>query len=207
MNFESVIKTMNMLLTEKQPQSFNRSWVRVNAPCVYRFIQKNIRMDNGGIDWDRFTRALNPKFQKQWIGSFRKKAKPYRNKTEVEIVLQKYRDKLYTFLAPADKNDEYLRDIISIALVRIAQKGNISAGQEVIKLLSFTINEWIEHCPKLFCWRGYDHLIQTRLECCVRCYRYSGSFIRYVYKTFEYAARGLRPLIAYSLDDSSYSGK
>jgi hypothetical protein len=198
---------MNQLLTEKQPDTFNRSWVRVNAPCVYRFIQKEIRIENGGIDWDRFTRALNPKFQKQWIGSFRKKAKPYRNKPEVDIVLQRYNDKLYTFLALADKNDEYIRDIISITLVRLAQKGNISAKQEIVKLLSFTIDDWIESCPKLCNLRGYDYMIQTRLECCIRRYRYSGSFMHYVFKTLEYAARGLRPVIAYSLDDSLYSGK
>jgi hypothetical protein len=206
MDFESVIKTINKLLIEERPQTFNSSWVRKTAPNVYRFIQNKIRTETGGIDWDLITRALNPTLQKQWIGSFRKTAKPYRNKIEVEIVLEKHRDKLYTFLAPADKTDEYMRDIISIALVRIAQKGNILARQEIIKLLSFTIDDWIECCPTLYCWRGYDQLIQTRLECCIRCYRYSGSFIRYVFKTLEYAARGLKPLIAYSLDDSLYSG-
>lgn len=207
MNFESVIQTMNTLLAERQPQTFDRSWVRVNAPCIYRFIQKEIRIETGGIDWDRITRALNPKFQKQWVGSFRKKSKPYRNKTEVDVILQKYSDKLYTFITSEDKNDEFLRDIISIELVRIAQKGNISAKQEIIKLLSFTIDCWIEKYPNLTFWKGYDELIQTRLECCIRCYRYSGSFTRYVFKTLEYAARGLKPLIAYSLDDTMHLGR
>jgi hypothetical protein len=207
MNFESIISTMNELLAEKQPQTFNRSWVRENAPCVYRYIQKEIRIEHGGIDWDRITRALSPKFQKQWIGSLRKKATPYRNKTEVDSVLQQYSTKIYTFISSENKNDEYIRDIISIALVRIAQKGNISAKQELIKLLSFTIDDWIVRYPNLCRWRGYEHLVQKRLECCIRCYRYSGSFMRYVFKTLEYAARGLKPLIAYSLDDGRYSGK
>jgi hypothetical protein len=207
MDFESVIKTINKLLIEERPRTFNSSWVRRNAPRIYRFIQKKIRIETGGIDWDLITRALNPEFQRQWIAPSRKKARPYRNKTEVGIVLQKYRGKLYTFLAPADKNDKYMRDVISIALVRIAQKGNISAKQEIINLLSFTIDDWIERCPKFSCWRGYDQLIQRRLECCIRCYRYSGSFIGYVFKTLEYAARGLRPVIAYSLDDSLYFGE
>jgi hypothetical protein len=206
MDFESVIKTINKLLIEKKPQTFNSSWIRKAAPNIYRFIQNKIRTETGGIDWDLITRALNREFQKQWIAPSRKKARPYRNKTEVGIVLQKYRGKLYTFLAPADKNDKYIRDVISIALVRIAQKGNISAKQEIINLLSFTIDDWIERCPKLSCWRGYDQLIQRHLECCIRCYRYSGSFIGYVFKTLEYAARGLRPIIAYSLDDSLCSG-
>jgi hypothetical protein len=205
MNFESAVSTMNNLLAAKQPQTFNRAWVRVNAPCVYRFIQKEIRIERGGIDWDRLTRALNPRFQKQWIGSLRKTAKPYRDKTEVDIVLQRYSSKLYTFITSANKDDEHIRDIISIALVRIAQKGNISAKLELMRLLSFTIDDWIEKNSKLFGWRGYDPLIQTRLDCCIRCYRYSGSFMRYVFKTFEYAARGLKPLIAYSLDDSTNS--
>ncbi len=201
MNFETAIKTINSRLKKKQPMVFNRAWVRINAPGAYRFIQKNIRAESGGIDWDRITRCLDHKYQRLWTGSLRKTVKAsYRNKAEVDIVLQRYSDKLYTFLAPIDKQDEHLRDIISISLVRIAQKGNMSAKQEIIQLLTFTVDDWIERYPALWCWKGYDPLIQTRLDCCVRRYRYSGSFMLYLYKTFEYAARGLKPLIAYSLD-------
>jgi hypothetical protein len=98
-----------------------------------------------------------------------------------------------------------IRDIISIALVRIAQKGNILARQEIIKLVRFTIDEWIERCPKISRWKGYEYLIQERIEGCIRCYRYSGSFMGYLFKTLEYAGRGLRPMVAYSLDDSLYA--
>ncbi len=201
MNFETAIKTINSLLMQKKPQAFNRAWIRINAPCAYRFIQKNVRSESGGIDWDHITRCLDLKHQRLWTGFLRKKVKPlYRNKAEVDIVLQRYSDKLYTFLAPKDKNDEHLRDLISISLVRIAQKGNLSARQEIIKLLTFTVDDWIERYPTLACWREYGPLVQTRLECCIRRYRYSGSFMLYLFKTFEYAARGIRPLIAYSLD-------
>ncbi|NTW58432.1 MAG: hypothetical protein HGA43_04645 [Nitrospirae bacterium] len=133
---------MNDLLAEKQPQAFDRAWVRIKAPCVYRFFQREIRADNGGIDWDRVTRALDRKFQKQWTGSLRKKAKPYRDQSEVDTILQQYVDTLYTFISSQDQEDEHIRDIISIALVRIAQKGNIFAKQEIIKLLSFTIDAY-----------------------------------------------------------------
>jgi len=141
MNFDTVVDTMNDLLAEKQPQIFNRAWVREHVPRVYRFIQREIRVEKGGIDWDRITRALNPRYQKRWFGSFRKKSKSYQNKTEVDIVLQKYSSKLHTFIVSEDKNDEYIRDVISIALVRLAQKGNILAKQELTKLLSFTIDD------------------------------------------------------------------
>ena len=204
MDFSSATKTINQLLMEKQPQTFNSSWIRKSAPNIYRFIQSQIRTETGDIDWDRITRALDPKYQKQWIGSLRKKAKPYRDKTEVNVVLRQYSNKLYTFISSRDKDDEHIRDIISISLVRIAQKGNVSAKQEIINLLSFVADDWIERNPNLSSWRGYEQLMQIRLECCIRCYRYSGSFMRYVFKTLEYAARGLKPLIAYSLDDTRY---
>ena len=44
----------------------------------------------------------------------------------------------------ANKHDEYLRDIIIVALVRIAQQGNIIAREEIIKHVHFIIDEWIE---------------------------------------------------------------
>jgi hypothetical protein len=207
MDFDSAVKTINGLLIKKQPHTFNRSWIRGYAPQIYRFIQKNIRREIVGIDWDKVIRALDRKFQRRWITSRRNGTKPYRSKAEVNIILRKYDGKLYTFLAPADKDDKSIRDIISIALVRIAQKGNISARQEVIKLVRFTIDEWIERCPKISRWKGYEYLIQKRIEGCVRCYRYSGSFIGYLFKTLEYAGRGLRPMVAYSLDDSLYPGQ
>jgi hypothetical protein len=174
---------------------------------VYRFLQKNIRTEIGGIDWDRFTRALDMKFQRQWITSWRKGLGFYHDRTEVEIILRKYQNKLYTFLTPKDENDKNICDIISIALVRIAQKGNTLATQEVIRLVSFTIDQWIERYPQISRWDGYHDLIQKNIEGCIRRYRYSGSFMGYLFRTFEYAGRGLRPIILYSLEDSTYSGK
>jgi len=206
MDFDSAIKTINKLLRKKQPNTFNSSWIRGYAPHIYRFFQKNIRRESGGIDWDRITRALSRKFCRRWITSRRNGTKLYRSKAEVKIILRKYDGKLYTFLTPDDKDNNSIRDIISVALVRIAQKGNVTAKREIIKLVKFTIDEWIEHNPKISRWKGYEYLIQERIEGCVRCYRYSGSFMGYLFKTLEYAGRGLRPIVVHSLDDSPYPG-
>ena len=205
MDYNSAVKTINMLLIKNQPSTFNSSWIRGYAPHIYRFFQKNIRRESGGIDWDRITRGLDRKFQKKWIISKRNGTKLYQSKAEVKMILYKYDGELYTFLTPADKENNSIRDIISIALVRIAQKGNVTAKQELIKLVRFTIDDWIERHPKISCWKGYEYLIQKRIESCIRCYRYSGSFIGYLFKTFEYAGRGLKPNIEYSFDDTLYS--
>ena len=206
MDFPDAVKALNEVLRIMQPHTFCSSWIRQHAPQVYRFIQKNVRSEIGGIDWDRITRALDRKLQCRWQASRRgRRPECFRGKKAVEIILKKYHDKLYTFLSPADVNDEQIRDIISIALVRIAQRGNAAAKQEIIKLVRHTIDEWIEQDPKISRWEGLDDMIHERIEGCIRRYRYSGSFIGYLFKTLEYAGRGLRPIVAYSLDDRLYS--
>ena len=35
--------------------------------------------------------------------------------------------------------------------------------------------------------------IQNQLEACIRRYRYTGSFMSYVFRTLECAGRGIRP--------------
>ena len=207
MDFASAIKIINNLLRTIRPPAFCSSWIRHHAPHVYRFFQKNVRTEIGGIDWDRITRALDRKFQRRWQASRRgRRPACFSDKRAVDIILSKYRDKLYTFLSPADVHDEQVRDIVSIALVRIAQQGNASAKLEIMKLIKYTIDAWIEQEPKISRWEGFDDLIQERLEVCIRRYRYSGSFVGYLFKTLEYAGRGLRPMAAYSLDDRWYAG-
>ena len=201
MDFDCAIKIINKLLKEKRPDTFNSSWILKHAPKVYRFIRENVRSEVGGIDWDRYTRSLDRRFQRKWMPYSRNRKTSYREKAEVSIILEKYQAKLYAFISPADKNDEHMRDIISIALVRIAQKGNVIAREEIIKLVRFTIYDWIENCPTISSWEGYESLIQNRIEVCIRCYRYSGTFIGYIFKTLEYAGRGLRPTNVYDEND------
>jgi hypothetical protein len=122
-------------------------------------------------------------------------------------VLDKYRKTLYVFVLPQSRSDRRTADIISIALVRLAQRGNESAKQELMKLLAFTIDDWIDRYWFLSRWRGYGAEIRTQVEQCIRRYRYSGLFLRYIFRTLEYAGRGMRPLVAYSLDEQPYSAE
>ena len=208
MNFTSAVRAINKLLRALRPNIFCSSWIKQHAPDVYRFIQKNVRAERGGVDWDRVTRALDRKLQRKWKPSRRGRLPDgFRGKKVVEVILKKYRDKLYTFLSPADANDRQTRDIISIELVRIAQHGNLVAKQEIMKLLRYTIDEWIEQHPRISCWAGLDDMVEGHIEGCIRRYRYSGSFIGYLFKTLKYAGRGLSPRVAYSLDDHLYSGE
>ena len=127
----------------------------------------------------------------------------YKNQLELDIILEKYRDKLYTFLAQHNKEDKCVCDIISIKLVRLSQKGNIIAEDKAITLCIYLINQWLEYDRSLFNWKGFDELIIETIKACIRRFRYVGSFLGYLYRTIEYSGRGLVPLEKFSLDDFS----
>ena len=50
MEFETVVATLNSLLRTKQPNGFDSSWIRRNAPSCYRFIQEK---HSSRIRWNR----------------------------------------------------------------------------------------------------------------------------------------------------------
>ncbi len=203
MNFEQCIKKLHHLLKKRKPETFDSSWIIKYDLALYIFIRTNIRNDVGDIDWDRVTRALPRKFQRLWQFHPRRGrefGKSYYNLHEVQIILKKYKSKLYTFLALAEENDRYIRESIIVALTRIAQKGNIQARRKLIKFLRYMVDDWIENSPRLRPWRGYGDDINGKIESCIRCYRFTGSFTAYLFRTFEYSGRGLRPFYVYSLD-------
>lgn len=123
-------------------------------------------------------------------------------------MLKKYRSKLYTFLTPLDNTTHRIRDAISITLVRVAQKGNMTAQQEVVKLVGYIIDHWLETTPRLSRWNGRKEEMEQQLTACIRRFRYAGTFIGYVFRTLEYAGQGLPPFRVGSLDeDMADSGK
>jgi len=202
MEFEQVVDCLNKLLNKKNPEFFNSSWIRKNSPNCYSFIQRKIRTYPGVIDWDKVTYALELKFQRRWLSNnYRKNKKPYRNFSEVKLILKKNKKKLYVFVTSQNIEDRRVRDIISISLVRLAQNGNLSAKKELMKLIKYTIDEWLYNYYFLNRWQGRREELEKQVEDCIRRYRYSGSFLHYVFRTLEYAGRGICPFYAYSLDN------
>ncbi len=201
MDFDIAVNIINTLLEKEKPKTFSSSWILSRTPAVYHFVRKNLRTENNDIDWDSFTIALDRQYLRRWIRYKRKSAKTYENQFEVEIILTKYKDKLYTFITSAESEDKEIRNKIVIAPVRTAQKGNILAQEELIKWLRYVIDDWIDKYHPLFKWKGYDDEINEKIKGCIRGYKYTGSFMGYLFKTLQYSARGMRSLQAWSLDD------
>ena len=201
MDFKNVVDTVNQLLSRNEPNVFNSSWVRKHAPGCYQFIQQNVRREYGGIDWDRLTHSLDRKFQRRWVPArIKKDPIAYEDHAEVEAILRKHRAKMYVFIAFAEEQDSHIRDVIGISFVRLAQNGNVLARKELVTLIRYTVDDWIERYPFLSRWRGYEDEVVKQLEGCIRRYRYTGSFMNYVFRTLECAGRGIRPIPVCSPD-------
>jgi hypothetical protein len=198
---QRAVAMLSELLLQNSPQTFNSTWILKRAPRCYSFIRKYIRSEVGGIDWDTITYSLEPKYQRLWTPPQRRKAKLYSDTKEIGIIRNKYGSKFYVFIAPADTTDLQIRDRIAVVLVRAAQAGNLLARAELVELIRHTIDGWLDNYRYMSRWRGREDEIREQLEGCIRRYRYSGSFLRYVLRTLEYAARGIPSLYACSLDD------
>ncbi len=198
MEFDKAIEILSAELVKENPASFSGTWVYENAPRAYRFFRLNLRTPTGHIDWDAVTQVLDPCLQPKWNGRRHRTKKLYEDPVEVELVLAKYRDKLYTVITVLDEQDKRTRDRILVALVRVAQRGNVSAKEEAVRLIRYTVDDWIEKYYVLQRWSGFGDLLEEEIAACIRRYRFSGTFLGYVFKTLEFRGRGLAPL--YSLD-------
>ncbi len=206
MNFNEAIKILKNCLKDKQPKTFSSTWILTETPHVYRYLWKNVRTENDDVNWDKVTARLDRKFQKRWTRYRHKSAKEYRNQTEVDLILSKYKDKLYAIMVPTCPRDVRNQERIIVALVRVGQKGNVLAQQELISWLRFIVDEWIDRRWQVMKWKGYTDDLENKIRGCIRGYKYTGTFLGYLYKTLQYSARGMAPLVKYSLDDTVYNG-
>ena len=204
MTFEDVIKILNETLLKKRPEKLSSSWIAVNIPRVYRYIWKNVRTENDDIDWDKVTISLDREFQKKWLRYRRRQVKQYENQEEVDRISYKYKDKFYVFIGTLDDKDKDLRNKIIISLVRLSQKGNTLAQNTAVYWVRFIVDDWIDKYPQVWRWRTYSDSIEEKIVGCINRYRYTGSFLGYLFKTLEYSGRALKPL--YSLDDPFLDG-
>mgnify|MGYP000843964338 FL=1 len=205
-SFDQVIRKINFHILKKNPPVINEDWIMKNSPVSYAFITKN------SIDWDTVTIHIERSYQARWNKTSKRKRYAnlvrYEDKNELDTLLTLHKDKMYTFVSKLNKDDELSCDRISILLVRLAQKGNTLAVLELKNLYIFMLNKWLEESKPLRRWRGYESEMFDLLEGCIFRYRYSGTFIGFLYRTLQLSALALEPLEAFSLDDiSQVTGK
>ena len=141
MDFDTAFKILNKKLEEVEPEVLSSSWIYFNAPNVYHFVRNNYRTENDLIDWDIVTRSLDRGYAKRWTRYKYKQARLYERQSEVDAVLTRYKDKLYTFFAPASDSDKQIQDRMIIRLVRIGQRGNVCAQEELVQWVTYITDD------------------------------------------------------------------
>lgn len=203
-NFEKAIRNINRSLAKKQPTTFNHKWIKNRCRASYEFIIKNIKTELGEPDWDLIVSKLERHNQRLWMRKTKRiEFESYEDKKELNLVLDCYKNKLYTFLGQIDNEDRIICDWISIKLVRLCQRGNLSAKKKIVSLLENLVDQWIEFDKSLYSWKGYNELKTKNIEVCIRRFRYAGSFLGYLHRTLQYVGLGLVPIEKFSLDEYS----
>lgn len=206
MKLEKAVCNINRSLNKKQPEQFNSQWIKNRCKVSYEFIVKNIKTEFDEPDWDLIVSRLERHNQRLWLRKTKMiDVQLYKDREELNIILNCCKNKLYTFLGQVDCNDRIICDWISIKLVRLSQKGNLLAKKKIISLLENLVDQWIEYDKSLYNWKGYNELKTEHIEACIRRFRYAGSFLGYLHRTLQYAGLGLTPLEKFSLDDYSLS--
>lgn len=178
MNFEKAAKNINRSLNKKQPEKFNPQWIKNRCRISHEYIIKNVKTEFGDPDWDLVISELDRHNQRLWMKKTkRNNVDLYKSKQELNVILKKYKNKLYTFLGQVDKEDRTICDWISIKLVRLSQKGNLLAKKKIVGLLENLVDQWIEFDKSLSNWKGYSEFKMEHIEDCIRRFRYAGSFL------------------------------
>lgn len=204
MDLSQAIKNIDRSIIKRSPQSFHPNWIKYRCKVSYKYIIDNIKDEFNQTDWDLVISLLQRYNQRLWLKKKKRKKKLvilYKNNEELEVILNKHKERLYTFISRENKEDKMICDRISIKLVRLSQKGNVLAGEKIATLLRYLVDYWVEFDRGFFNWRGYNDLVDNHIHDCIRRFRYAGSFVGYLYRTLEYSGRGLAPLEKFSLDD------
>ena len=197
MDFDEAIQRLTRALKKGNPIRFNRYWVSLHAPKVYRFVTKNIKTALGRTDWDRVILKLDRSLQVRWFDEPIVNLLPYSDPRVVERLIMKYGGRHYVsfIYVNGEEEDNDVRNHISVTLVRLARRGNVAAEEELMNFLSLITGDWIYRDPQLWQWQRYPELLREKCKYCIYHYRYTGTFLGYLLKTLEYSALRLpRPL-------------
>lgn len=206
MDLNQAIKNLDRSIIKNSPVSIHPNWIKYRCKVSYKYIIDNIKDEFNETDWDLVISQLQRYNQRLWLKKKRRKVVILcEDKKELDVILNKYKERLYTFISRENKEDKLACDCISIKLVRLSQKGNILAKDKILTLVRYLVDYWIEFDKSFSNWRGYNDLMDSQISACIRRFRYAGSFIGYLYKTLECSGRGLIPLEKFSLDNFSVS--
>lgn len=203
-SLEKDIEDLKLLLKKYNPSSIGPVWIMKADADLYARMLKKVRKNEGRSDWSKIVNQLEDVWKKRWKqrAFFKEPVGQYLNDDEVTAVLELHRNKLYTFLSILKPEDKKERDVICSEMLQLARKGNISAENKLVALLSPQVQEWMDVYPEFAVYRHDPESVDNRIRRCIYLSDLESqkSFVGYLLKSLQFQARGLKHQVAQSLD-------
>lgn len=205
---KSALIELNDLIERENPKEISYRLIQRLNPNLLEFLRKNFRNKSGRIDWVFIVKNLNPKFRDRFIfpvnHNYNTPKESYEDMNEVDKNLVDLKKYLYTFIdtnpdSTGETNEK--RNEICMILIDLAKKGNINAERELINLISYLADRWIEALPNFKVWDFHKDRLHETIRRCVYNYQPKGPFVGYVFKSLKMAALGLERVKEISFED------
>lgn len=212
--FNEAINELQELIKQKKPKIITSGFIGKENPKLLKYFIKNMKDNNGEINWEIVTNRLDENTKKICRFSKRleqyKPKKEYINEQELNTLIEKHKNKLYTFFEVLDSSDYTSRDFICLDFINLAKKGNILAKEKLLDYLEILTTQWIEKNKNLEAFKTNGDLLRERLEKCIYYYKDDKEkiyFLKYIYTSLLLEAKRLEIPRYISLDNTYEGGK
>jgi len=184
---ENIIQTFEL----QKPKNISPKWLSKMLPNDYAILKRLLPNNNRELDYQILLDLLPKKITEYWK-PFLKTEKiipkeSYVDIKETDSIINKHKDKIYTFYYLLDKeNDKNYRENIINEMRDVVMKGNINALDRLVRHLTFMAEGWIENDPALEIWKyAKDRLSEVIKRCIYRFDSSKGKFATYLYVTLK----------------------
>lgn len=197
LDFKQAIFDLKEIIKQKNPKIITSGFIGEEKPTLLSYFIKNIKDDNGEVDWRMVVNSLDDDLKK--ICRFPKKLVHYKpqneyiNDDEVNNIIDLHKNKLYTFFEILNKEDNLDRDKICLDFLRLVQRGNVLAKEKFLDYLEILVTQWVEEEEELKIFIAHGDLLRERIEKCIYYCNTENSvpFIKYLHTNLSLEGKGL----------------
>lgn len=209
--FDTAVEDLKAGLASKRIRSFSAVYIKKNFSALYDFFTKRVKTPEGYVDWKLIISCLDKDLREKFVYpkklAYHTPARLYKNPKELHQAINGRKIKLYTFFSRQDKEDREIRDELCREIIKLAQKGNVSAFEIIFEYLEEITAYWIGAINDFKCLVHCRREVSQLIEKCIFRYQHGeASFMSYLFKTMIFYAKKIQKerLKEIRLDEPSF---
>ena len=197
-DFSRAMKYLKKIIKDKNPEAITSGFIGREDPNLLLYFRNNLKGGNDEINWGVVSENLGYDLRKKChfpkrIENYTPKNE-YFNESEVNEIINSFRNKLYSIFETINKDDYEYRNKIYLAFIKLAQKGNVLAKEKLSDYLEILVTQWVENDEKLKTFIGHSDRLRERIEKCIYFYNTEESeatFLTYLHTSLSLEAKGI----------------